>query len=149
MTRIIFPVLLAAIALLVTCSNDQNTIQPDSPSATQELTDVLVEGTWVITLFIDDGDDDTDYFEGYTFSFQPGGDVVATSSQTGQDIQGTWQVRSDDGRAELWLNFSTGDYEFRELNEDWYLIEASADRIRLEYDYDDDDDIYLLTFERL
>ncbi len=147
MKAIIAIAMLAATGMVFACSKDQ--VQPDNPSGVQDLTEVLLEGSWVITLFIDDGDDDTYYFDGYTFSFQPGDSVVATSSQSGQRIQGTWQTRFDDGRVELWLNFSTGSDEFRELNEDWYLIEASDDRIRLEYDYDDDDDSYLLTFERV
>jgi hypothetical protein len=143
----IVSVILVSTCFIFACTKDQ-AVQTDSASGAQELSEVILEGPWVIALFIDDGDDETDSFEDYSFSFQAGGNIVATSSQGGQEVQGTWRSRFDDGRVQLTLDFTNGGEDFDELEEDWYLIEANDDRIRLEYD-DDDDDLYLLTFERL
>ncbi len=141
-----FAAVLCTAFFAIACTKEK--VRPDDPDGPQGLSELVVEGPWKVALFIDDGDDDTAYFDGYSFAFQADGEVRATRRGSDRTVDGAWRTRFDDGRVELWLNFRTDRDEFRELSEDWYLIDATNDRIRLEYD-DDDDDLYLLTFERL
>lgn len=94
-----------------------------------------------ISLFIDDGDNDTDDFQAYTFQFDDQGTVSAVGPN--DQRVGTYLVFEDDNRIELLMTFVGAD-PFDELNDDWYYLETSGNTIRFE----DDTDNYRLEFTK-
>ena len=108
-------------------------------------------GTWKITRFIDEGSDDTDDFEGFVFSFDTNGSLSADNGTN--TFTGSWNVEMDDdddsGELEFEIDLATSDDIFDDLDDDWYVLEYSDNRIRLAEDDDDqDDDDDFLTFVR-
>nr|WP_299339298.1 hypothetical protein [Allomuricauda sp.] len=116
------------------------------------LTDSTQNGSWRITQFLDDGTDETNDFEGYVFTFNSDGSVVANNG--GNSVNGTWSIEmddDDDDRDEIEFEISfSGSSEFDDLSDDWDVMEYTSSRIRLsEDDDDDDDDREVLVFERV
>ncbi len=117
---------------------DQQDDEPIDP--TQFETD-LTTGNWYVTYYFHEYDN-TDYFSGYQFTFSSNGDAVA---QNGSDtVLGEWDFSGGD-TPELELDFGD-DFPFDELDEDWEIIEATSEMIRLKYE--DDEAVDYLTFER-
>ena len=108
----------------------------DARSLTESLTTAT---SLVIKEFIEDGSNLTQRFSPYRFVFDSNGTVTATGS--GDTLKGTYSVFTDDGKTKLRMEFR-GVPLFDELNDDWYLMEKSGDRMR----FADDGDI--LIFER-
>ncbi len=108
-----------------------------------EFADVLVQGEWVVTYFFEDGEDQTDDFEDFSFTFLTNG--TFTASDGSLQYQGEWETEFDDDGIELELDFDDGG-PLDELDEDWILIDFGADRIRLR-DSSDGNTTYL-TLER-
>lgn len=90
------------------------------------LATVLTSGTWYISYFFDDVDE-TSYFNGYNFTFNSNGTVVATRNTT--TINGTWSTYIDSGDEKLNLNFT--DATFDELVDDWDVVEYTSNQVRL------------------
>ncbi|MBK5192687.1 MAG: hypothetical protein JJE07_05645 [Flavobacteriaceae bacterium] len=94
----------------------------------------LQSGTWKITKFLDSGDDETNHFTGYNFTFGSNGTLtVANGSNT---FNGTWSITdsnsNDDTQddLELVINFNlTNDFE--DLNDDWDFVSQSSTKIEL------------------
>ena len=117
-------------------------IEPDS---SQEISQTLPSGQWRITEFVEDGVDETSEFTGYLFSFNTNGTIQASKPGISEVVNGTWNTVIDDGKTELWLAFPKN-AKCQELHDDWYTIEMTTQRIRLEDDNDNFTD--LLTFEK-
>jgi hypothetical protein len=140
---------IALLLLLVACNDDNNDNSGGSyaPNLTTQLNNDLPGDSWIITEFIDD--DETDEYDGFTFDFAPDSTLTATRTSDSTVVIGTWFTLFDDGQTELWINFpNSGDPRFDELTEDWCLISANDQLIRLREDDDNDDDDDLLRFER-
>ncbi|TAI49851.1 hypothetical protein EW142_07420 [Flagellimonas allohymeniacidonis] len=108
-----------------------------------------MDGTWRITQFIDDGRDETSDFDGFTFTFNADGSVVAENGTL--SFTGSWFIKLDDSsldddddsdELEFNVSFSLSN-DFDELSEDWYVIEYSSNSIRLLDDDDDGEDDFL------
>lgn len=108
-----------------------------------EFADVLVQGEWIVTYFFEDGEDQTEDFEDFTFTFLSNGTFTASNGSA--QYQGEWETEFDDDEIELELDFDDSGL-LDELDDDWILIDFSADRIRLK-DSSDGNTTYL-TFER-
>lgn len=108
-----------------------------------EFGDVLTQGEWIVTYFFEGGEDQTDDFEDFTFTFSSSGTFSASNGST--VYQGEWETEFDDDEIELELDFDDSG-PLDELDDDWILIDFSADRIRLK-DSSDGNTTYL-TFER-
>jgi len=131
-------IVLLLTSTMFSCSDDDN-ISPDNSSS------VIKEGTWKITNFNEKGQDHTNYFSGYSFDFQNGGVVKATSGAS--EISGTWGIRKDSGKTKLDLDFGNIP-KFEELNEDWEIISQSSTKMDLKDVSGGDGGISYLTFER-
>lgn len=147
MRRIRKSVHLLAITFLLlgitSCSEDSDDAPP--PSSSFQL--LLLDGSWRVASFIDEGVDETGELNGYFFTFSNNGQVRANNPSTGRVVTGTWRTMNDDGRTELILNFGKLNGEvFYELSEDWIKLEQTGTRILL--GYDDPQDNYELIFER-
>ncbi|MEZ4987082.1 MAG: hypothetical protein R2795_18920 [Saprospiraceae bacterium] len=120
-----------SIAILA-CDQDDD-VSPNSNDP-QAVSSVLAsDNEWIITLFTDDGENETYYFESYRFNFDLDGSVVATGNN--DIVTGTYSVFRDDGRVELKMSFPNIQY-FDELNDDWYFISMDQNVVR----FDDDGD---------
>ena len=120
------------LALLVVACNDDDdddiiTIQDDIESNVET-------GTWRISKFIDSGDDETNDFAGYVFTFESNGVLNATNGVNSYD--GTWSITdsnsNDDSQDDLDFNINFNLMnEFEDLNDDWDIISQSSTKIEL------------------
>lgn len=124
--------LFAFVLALMACNNSNMTTTNQNPNTVSDF--ILFGEGLVISLLTDDGENETDYFEGYVFLFNPNGTVSASNGST--TVDGTYSVFQDDGRTELAMNFpSVGNFD--ELDDDWYFISINQNTIR----FDDDGDV--------
>ncbi len=107
----------------------------------------FTNGVWYVTLFEDNGDDETSDYNGFEFSFQTNG--MATGVNGNTTIEGFWTVQEMNGTLNVIFNFSNSGSgsPLGELNDDWIVLEASDVIIRLQ-DEDSGGDSDKLTFER-
>lgn len=89
---------------------------------------VVVDGTWKVTLFTDSGNDETSDFSGYSFVFNNNGIVTATKSGASQN--GTWSTGSNRFRIDLGPKADTNK-PLGELTDDWKIISTSGTEIKL------------------
>lgn len=109
-------------------------------------------GAWRITSFIDSGNDETNHFSGYTFTFGSNGTITATNNS--QTYNGTWSVtdnNSNDDSPDSDIDFNiffnlTNNFE--DLNEDWHIVSQSSSRIELIHVSGGNGGTDTLTFER-
>ncbi|RPA69411.1 hypothetical protein EF405_06340 [Cyclobacteriaceae bacterium YHN15] len=136
--RIVTVIALLLTSILWSCDENSNS-SPDNS------TPILKEGIWIISNFNEDGQDQTNYFSGYSFDFQEAGVVKATSGTS--IVSGTWGIRKDSGKTKLDLNFGNVP-KFEELNEDWEIMTQNSTKIDLKDVSGGDGDISYLTFEK-
>jgi hypothetical protein len=127
-----------AILSITSCKKDEK-ISPSNSST------VLQDTNWKVTLFSEDGVNETSYFSGYTFDFMDGGVVKATSGSN--TVNGTWATRDDSGKTKLDLNFDDVN-NFDELDEDWEILTQSSTKIELKHVSGGNGGTDLLTFEK-
>lgn len=162
MNKIFFRLsLLLFSVVIVGCSNDddnQNNNNDNTTSADQT-TQIMEEGTWRITNFIDSGDDETADFNGYAFTFLANGTVNAVKGN--ETVSGTWSITDDnsnsssddDGNSsdddDFNLFFPVPDTnKFEDLNDDWDFVSISNTKIELIDISGGNGGTDLLTFER-
>lgn len=110
---------------------------------TTSFLDVLKSGTWNISYFYDEDEDETDDYVGYSFVFNANNSITVV--KTNQNSTGIWANKPTATGNFLELSFSDGDLS--ELEEEWRIIEFSKDFIRLKENTDDDEPSYL-TFSK-
>lgn len=138
---------LSAILFLLSCTNG------DSSDTTHTVIQNNVQsGGWKITSFVDSGKDETQHFNGYTFTFATNGTLTATNGP--QTHTGTWNIADsnsgDDSPEDLDFNILfnlTNDFE--DLNEDWQFISQSSSRIELIHISGGNGGTDYLTFEKI
>lgn len=125
--------LLCFLTVCTACDNEDNGNNSSDDNQTQVETSVQ-SGTWRISSFIDSGQDETNHFTGYNFTFGATGDLTATNGST--SYTGTWSVTdsnsNDDSLNDLDFNINfnlTNDFE--DLNDDWDIVSQSATKIEL------------------
>ncbi len=121
-----------------------------SKTSPKKVEKTITDGSWKITLFMEDNEDETYYFNGFVFTFKSDNTVSAVNGST--TINGTWKLEkeSDDDNpkhTELILNFPVQN-NFDELNDDWHVIKLESKRIELE-DVSGDGSVDRLIFERI
>ena len=124
-----FLLFLFGLVILSSCSSDDdNSTAPVTPILIE---DNVEDGTWRITKFIDSGDDETNHFNGYNFTFNETG-VLNTSNGT-NSYNGTWSVTdSSSSSDDLDFNISfVAPPDFEELSDDWDFISQSSTKIEL------------------
>jgi hypothetical protein len=119
--------------------------QPDDDDASNlPIDNTIVDGTWRVTRFSEDGVDETSHFSGYDFTFVANGAVTATNGAT--TVNGTWAQGTDDSTPKLILNFNVASGYFEEISEDWRIESATATRMELKHVSGGNGGIDLLTF---
>ncbi|MDC7996037.1 hypothetical protein [Altibacter sp. HG106] len=136
-------ILLTYVFFVAACSKDDDNSNGNTPNdngtVAQQTATVADTGTWQVTLFIDSDEDETSDFNGYVFTFDADGSVVADNGTT--SISGTWSITDsssssdDDGSSsddDFNLFFSVPDTsDFEDLNDDWDIVSVSGDKIEL------------------
>lgn len=98
-----------------------------SGTGSQAFTDVLTSGTWYISYYYEDDDNETADFNGYNFSFNSNG--TSTALKNGVTTNGTWSTYVDSGYNKFDLSFDG--VALDEIEDDWRIIEFSTTQIRL------------------
>lgn len=117
---------------LNSCSSDD-----DNSSGGNQIPTIISnveDGTWRITKFIDSGDNETNHFNGYNFTFNSSG--VLSAANGANTYNGTWSVTdsssSSSSSDDLDFNISfVSPPDFEELSDDWDFISQSSTKIEL------------------
>ncbi|MCL6266577.1 hypothetical protein [Flagellimonas myxillae] len=99
MKKYIFKLTFVSLAALaIACTNDSESDEMANLAQLQadveEISNAAMAGPWTITNFVDSGTNETSDFEGYGFSFNEDGSLVADNGSV--TITGTWSVTIDD-----------------------------------------------------
>lgn len=130
-----FSMAIALLFILTTssmCTNDDDNATNNSNPA--EVIAIVNNGTWRITYYFDNNQDETNTYNGYNFTF--GASNALTAANGTNTYAGTWSVTNsnsnDDSHGDLDFNiaFSTP-AQFQELTDDWEIIETSSTVIKL------------------
>lgn len=124
---------LLALGMLVACK--KKTIR--------SIENDMSDGTWKISLFQEDGFNETSDYEIYTFNFENNGSVIA--SNNGFSVTGSWNVGKDDGHVEFNLTLPI---PLDDLSDDWEVVSNSSTKLELK-DVSGDGSVDYLTFIKL
>jgi hypothetical protein len=133
-------------ALLLLCISSCNKDETIPASTDYNMEDLSNHERWRITLYKDEGSDETYHFSDYTFTFNSGDKVIAVKNN--DSITGTWHKMTDDGQEKLHLHFGLS-LPLHELNEEWYIFEYSGAVIHLGDDCGGDVFYDILIFEKI
>lgn len=113
---------------LMACTQDRATIEAAQITQT---TAQLTTAQWRLKLFMEDGDDYTRRFENYRFIFSADGNLSILNASAERISEGRWRFFEDDGKTEFEISLLTGN-KYEDLNDDWYVVAASANEMRFE-----------------
>lgn len=116
-------ILALALVTLFTTLQSSSCSKSDDVAA---INNTAIAGTWRVSYYWDKKDETTN-FNGYSFSFNAGGQVVAVKG--GNTVNGTWSESS----TKFIINFGT-DMVLSKINDDWQKIEKTATTIKLKDD---------------
>lgn len=126
------------VLLVFSCSSDDDSGSDNSSEIIAAIRNISASGSWTITSFIDSGSNETNHFNGYSFTFGANGNLTATNGQT--TVSGSWSVTSsnsgdddyDDSYNDIDFNiFFASPDAFEELSDDWHIITYSNTSIQL------------------
>jgi len=120
------------------CSKDDDFLNDNSEEILL-VKNAAESGTWYISSYIDSGQDETNDYNGYTFTFNTDGTVVATNGSN--TLNGTWSVTdssnsnddsnsADDIDFNLMFSVPTSSV-FDDLNDDWDIVTYNNNTISL------------------
>ncbi len=118
--------------ILTACTSDDG--QSSTNTNENEVRQLMLSDTFIISSFIDSGNDKTGHFRCYAFQFNSNGTV--TASDNTNTYNGTWSITGsnsdDDSEDDLDFNiYFNLTNEFEELNDDWDIVSYSTNRIEL------------------
>ncbi len=111
----------------------------------QALIDIMINGSWFVASYLDDGNNQTAIYSGYTVNFLTNGTVTANNGS--QSLTGSWLVTVSGNGLDLELDFGT-QTPFNEFNDDWDVIDFAQTFIELK-DESGDGSIDNLRFEKI
>jgi len=122
---------LTLLALLGACSKWQ--------SNQKQITNISTDGTWIVSSYIDDGDDETSDYTTFRFNFLEDGVLHATDllSSNSNPYVGTWSItdsnsNDDDNLDDLDFNINfTVSNQLDDLSDDWDIISYTDTEIKL------------------
>ena len=122
-----------------TCSTDDDFNNSNNNSQQiAQIRNTVESGTWKITSFVDSGQDETNDFTGYNFTFEANGTLTAVNPSN--TMTGTWSVtndsnsNSDSSNDDIDFNifFPVPDTNnFEDLNDDWDIVSYTSTTISL------------------
>lgn len=122
------PIVLFLIVATSSCTKENATAPADELASGEVAYKQPDSGLYKIARFLDQGDDESALFNGYTFEFQPDGDLIATLPD-GQVVNGTWTLNA----AETVMSIDiSGTGALNNLDADnWRVVQITDTRIRL------------------
>lgn len=143
---------IASLSILVLAVIYFSACQDDDSISPTDVSNTLITGTWNVSHFSKDEDDETSSFTGYEFIFtvtsvSGTGSGLVEASNGASDVVGSWSAVKSDKSTKLTLNF--GITPFDELNEDWHVTERTDTQIKLEHVSGGNGGTDLLTLEKM
>lgn len=133
---------IAMICVLFVACDSEDDSQNDNGTSADQVAAIAENGTWGISYFYDSDQDETSNFSGYSFTFNADGTLAATNGNN--TVSGTWSVTDsssnsssdDDGNSTDDDDFNIffdvpASSDFEDLNDDWDIIEVTANKIEL------------------
>lgn len=134
-------IMLSFSLMSTTCSNDDDDANPnDNSQQIAQVQNTTTSGVWIITSYVDSGQDETNDFSGYQFTF--GSDGILTADNGSNTVTGTWSVTDDSSNSSDDSNSSSDiDFNiffpiqdisvFESLNDDWDIVSHTDTTISL------------------
>ncbi len=91
-------------------------------------TPVVTKGTWKVKLYTGPDKDQSAEFSGYSFSFDPNGEIKATKNNV--IISGNWF--EDDIQKRITINLDTNDPALTKLNNNWNISAITKTGVSLQ-----------------
>ena len=124
-------------------SSDDNNNNNNNSELIATITNNVKDGNWSVTKFIDSGQDETNDFNGYSFSFED--NSVLTATKEANVMTGTWSVTAsddddsdddnpsnDNDDIDFNIFFNVDDSSnFEDLNDDWDIVSQTSTKIEL------------------
>ena len=125
--------------------NAFNQLDCNSPGGNTEslIDEFLISGIWHVTYF-GELEDQTCYFDGYSFTFNPDGNALADN---GTQTAGSWVMYNISGIEMVEFDFGSNP-PLNELFEEWEILSGSDELIELRYNNTNSGFNRLLTFGR-
>ena len=137
----IFFILLSA---LLSCKRETNNSQ-------MSIENSITQGEWRISSYSDSGNDETDSFSGYTFTFETGGVFKARIGNI--SYQGFWSINdsnsADDTIEDLDFVINFPISPVNEINQDWNIKEQDSYRLELEHISEGSGERDILVFQKI
>ncbi|MEI7735602.1 MAG: hypothetical protein WCI49_09045 [Ferruginibacter sp.] len=105
------------------------------------VSELVTRSTWKVNCFDNATTDNTCIFEGYSFSFDASGKVIA--SKDGINMEGSWL--EDNISKKISLSFSGADAALLQLNNHWNIENISEKGITFENNTDNTSEKLLIT----
>jgi len=122
---------LTIIALGFAACN-KNDDDNSSSVSTTAVNSTVTSSTWRVTLFNDNGTDETSNFSGFNFTFATSGTVAAANSLFA--VNGTWNTSVSDSKVKLTMNFPAPSVSaFLDLNEDWHVTARTDTKVTMQH----------------
>lgn len=99
-----------------------------TPNLSTEVTNTLKSGTWRVSYYWDNDQDETASFSGYSFQFLNNNTVTASNNIS--TVSGSWATGIDDSSVKLLLNFVSPP-DFESISGDWKISLHSPTQINL------------------
>jgi hypothetical protein len=124
----------AGLLTFTSCSSNDDDNNPPIDQIQIQVKNNVQQATWRITKFIDSGDNETNHFTGYNFTF--GSNGTLTASNGSNTFNGTWSITdsnsNDDSQDDLeFIIIFNLTNDFEDLNEDWDFVSQSPTKIEL------------------
>lgn len=151
MRRLQFILVIMLVNLLTSCDKDMDDIER-SEAEVKALINIVQEGEWNITNYTYEGSNETANFSDYVFSFQEANDLLATTNA--DEVLGTWRISDDSGDEfdpynDVDFNiFFDSSGKLGQLTNNYDIISATANEIRLKLAANRDQQTATLTFSR-
>ncbi|GGD15654.1 hypothetical protein GCM10011343_03250 [Flavobacterium orientale] len=127
------------------CSSDDDNNSSNNPNIT-DVNNNVVNGTWKVTLFSEDGANQTSNYAGYDFTFAANNVLTAVNSSN--TMTGSWTTGTDDSTPKMVINFTVINGPFEEISEDWRILSSSSTKLELKHISGGDGSVDLLTFQK-
>ena len=95
----------------------------------KSVTEAVTSGSWRVTNFSEGSKNATSEFEGYNFSFQSNGKVLA--SKNGTATEGNWSESTGSQKLIIDLGTKTAANKLGQLSDDWVIVSKSSTKISL------------------
>lgn len=137
-----------------TCSSDDD-LNSNNSQTIQEIETLVQSNTWIITNYLDSGQDETNNFSGYSFTF--GADNSLTADNGSNTVIGTWSITDSSNSNDDSSNSDDIDFNiyflspanFSELSEDWEIVMRTTTKIELMHISGGNGGTDNLTFEKI